>query len=153
MRVEMPSSAAMLIVVLPLFATGTELSAAAAEKLPEGNAGIAAKYPGDKGIDKAPAVLFADDFERCSSVADLRNQWDVLINEAHLSITEMPRKGGSGKALAMTIPQRDAPLATGVANLLTDTQHVLFLRWYVKFDGGWSVPSRSVHNGASISSK
>ena len=53
----------------------------------------------------------------------------------------------------MTIPKRDAPLATGVSKLLSETRDVLFLRWYMKFDEGWSVPGGSVHNGASISTK
>ena len=148
---------AAILVALASFATAADPSAEKHEelkKLPEGNAGIAARYPGDKGIDKAPAVLFADDFERCSSVADLRRKWDVLTHEANLGIAEgAGNKRGRGKSLLMTIPKQDAPLATGVAKLLADTRDVLFLRWYVKFDGGWSVPSGSVHNGASISSK
>ena len=37
-------------------------TSAVAQKPPEGP-GLAAKYPGDKGIAKDPAVLFADDFE------------------------------------------------------------------------------------------
>ena len=40
------------------------------EKLPEG-AGLSAKYPGDVGIVKDPAVLFTDDFES----GDLK-RWD-----------------------------------------------------------------------------
>jgi hypothetical protein len=31
--------------------------------LPQGNNGIAARYPGDEGIEKDPAVVFHDDFE------------------------------------------------------------------------------------------
>jgi hypothetical protein len=33
------------------------------DPLPEGEAGIAAKYPGDAGIEKDHAVTFAHDFE------------------------------------------------------------------------------------------
>jgi len=153
MRNEMQTLAAMLV-ALPLFAAGTNASAEKGEQLPEGNAGIAAKYPGDKGIDKARAVLFADDFEGCSSVADLRRKWDVLINETHLGVTDgASSRNGRGRSLSMTIPKQDAPLDTGVAKLLTNTQDIVFLRWYEKFDGGWFVPGGSVHNGASISSK
>jgi hypothetical protein len=53
----------------------------------------------------------------------------------------------------MTIPQQEAPIATGVAKTLAHTQNILFLRWYQKFDRGWFVPSGSVHNGGSISSR
>ncbi len=145
---------AAIAMALFLFVAGADSSAEKHVTLPEGNAGIAAKYPGDKGIDKDPAVLFADDFERTSSVADLRKKWDVLTHNANLSIHEgAGHKHGGGKSLLMTIPKQDAPLATGVAELLTDTQDILFLRWYMKFDDGWSVPGGSVHNGASISAK
>ena len=60
-------AAVLLLAALP--AAGGE-AAAKLEKLPEGHAGIAARYPGDRGIGKDPAVIFADDFEACSSAAD-----------------------------------------------------------------------------------
>ena len=121
---------------------------------PEGTVGIAGKYPGDKGIEKDPGVVFADDFEGCSSVADLRPKWNVLINQTHLSIAgEEDGRSRRGKSLIMTIPQQEVPLATGVSKLLAHPQNVLFLRWYQKFDAGWFVPDGSVHNGGVISSK
>jgi hypothetical protein len=142
-----------LLVALPLLAASTHASPGYGP-LPEGDTGIAAKYPGDRGIDKAPAVLFADDFESDSSVADLRTKWDVLINESNLSIADgADSERGRGKSLLLTIPKRETPLATGVAKLLAPTQNVLFLRWYVKFDRGWFVPGASVHNGSTMSSQ
>lgn len=144
---------AAIVAVLTLFGAGTPAYAGMGDPLPEGGAGIAAKYPGDKGIEKAPGVLFADDFERCSSIEDLSPKWDVLTNKTHLSIAEASvNRAGRGKSLAMTIPQQDVPLATGVAKELVHTQQVLFLRWYQKFDAGWFVPTASVHNGGSIAS-
>src|SRR5213592_2091639 len=44
-----------------------QLTLAAAQALPEGNTGIAAKYPGDSGIASDPSVIFAEDFESYSS--------------------------------------------------------------------------------------
>jgi hypothetical protein len=146
-------AAAALWVAVPLWGAWTHAFAEDGEPLPEGGAGIAAGYPGDKGIEKAPAVLFADDFERCSTIADLSPRWDVLINQTHLSIADATgNRPGRGKSLLMTIPRQDVPLATGVARLLPHTQTVLFLRWYQKFDAGWFVPTASVHNGGSIAS-
>lgn len=143
-----------ILVVLPFFATGEVSSAGQLGELPEGNTGIAAKYPGDKGINRDPAVLFADDFDEYTSVADLRKKWDVLTNEAYLDIAEGSSGViGEGRFLLMTIPKRSAPLATGVARLLPHARDMLFLRWYMKFDDGWSIPDGSVHNGASISAK
>ena len=143
-----------ILVALPLLGAGNNAFAEKGEQPPEGGAGIAAKYPGDKGIEKAPAVLFAEDFGSCSSIADLRPKWDVLTNETHLSIADAAgNRTGRGRSLLMTIPQQEVPLATGVSKLLAHTQNVLFLRWYQKFDSGWFVPGGSVHNGGSISSR
>jgi hypothetical protein len=52
---------------------------AAEDKLPEGDAGIAAKYPGDKGLAADPRVLLADDFE--SGAID-KAKWPSVSNEA-----------------------------------------------------------------------
>ncbi len=143
-----------ILVSLPLFTPGLGSAAENNEKLPEGDSGIAAKYSGDKGIAKDPDVLFADDFEQSLSVSDLRKKWDVLINKANLRIVEgAGKKHGGERSLLMSIPKQKAPLATGVAKQLSNTQDILFMRWYMKFDSSWSVLNGSVHNGASISSK
>lgn len=139
---------------LVLIALHVHTALDAQEKLPEGNNGIAAKYPGDKGIAEAPGVLFTDDFEKSVSVSDLDQKWDVLINSANLSIDKGAERKHSGeRSLLMTIPKQTTPLATGVAKLLPETQDTLFLRWYMKFDSHWSIPGGSVHNGGSISSR
>jgi hypothetical protein len=144
----------VILIALPLFGAAPNAFADTSEQLPEGGVGIAAKYPGDKGIEKAPGVLFADDFESCSSIADLSPKWDVLTNKTHLSIADAAdNRPGRGKSLMMTMPQQAIPLATGVSKLLTHTQNILFMRWYQKFDRGWFVPDGSVHNGGSISSR
>jgi len=141
---------AVLLVAAPLFAAegGGKL-----DKLPEGDAGIAAKYPADKGIERDPAVILADGFEDCFSAADLRKKWDVLVHDRNMSIANESANKNGRRSLLLTIPKRTSPLATGVSKLLEKTQDVLFLRWYTRFDSGWFVPSGSVHNGGSISSK
>ena len=119
--------------------------------LPEGD-GIAAKYPGDLGIEKDPAVILADGFEDCSSPADLRGKWDFLFHDANMRITEEPADvHGGKKALQFTVPQQRAALAIGVDKELASEQDALFLRWYAKFEKGYFVRGGSVHNGGSIS--
>jgi len=147
-------SAMAVLGALPMFAAAAGSVPETFPKLPEGDTGIAAHYPGDQGIESDPAVVFADDFESYSSVADLRRKWDVLIHEGNLSISDETDHGLSGaRSLLLSIPQQTAPLATGVNKVLSETLEVLFLRWYQKFDGGWMVPGGSVHNGGSISAK
>jgi hypothetical protein len=142
------------VLALPALPAGGGEAAAKLEKLPEGHAGLAARYPGDRGIGKDPAVIFADDFEGCSSAADLGKKWDVLIHEANLSIAgESANANGGKRSLLITLPRRGEPLAAGVDRTLAGTRDALFLRWYMKFDAGWLIKGGSVHNGASISSR
>jgi len=139
---------------LPMIAAAAHSLLEEFPKLPEGDAGIAVRYSGDRGIESDPAVVFADDFEGYFSVTDLRRRWDVRIHEENLSISNEVDHGlGGEKSLLLTNPQQPAPLATGVDKLLTNAREVLFLRWYQKFDEDWMVPGGSVHNGGSISAK
>jgi hypothetical protein len=143
-----------LLVVFRLSAIAAEPSTVKLEKLPEGKAGLAAKYPGDKGVAQDPAVLFAEDFENCSSIVDIKKKWDNVVHESNLSIAEgASHELGGRKCLLMTIPKQNEPLATGMNKSLKKRQEILFLRWYMKFDDGWLVPGGSVHNGGTISSK
>ena len=141
--------AVCLLVALPV--AGGEGSAV--PSLPEGQTGIAAKYPGDAGIGKDPAVLFHDDFEDCRTPADVSKKWDVMYNGEHVSITEEPANvSGGGRAMEMTVPQQTQSLSVDVGRNLAKTQDVLFLRFYTKFQKGFDVPPHtSSHNGGSIS--
>ncbi|HEY1794037.1 MAG TPA: hypothetical protein VGG34_14070 [Opitutaceae bacterium] len=150
MRRVLVAAPVALLLALP----GTRVLAGSHDRLPAGDAGIAARHPGDKGIGKDPAVVFADDFDGCPSVGALRPKWDVLINQAQLSIADAAAsRPGRGRCLLMTIPKQEAPLATAVSKVLAPTQDVLFVRWYQRFDAGWFVPDGSVHNGGTISSR
>lgn len=136
----------------------TEVVVAQAKKagtpspLPEGDTGIAAKYPGDAGIEKDPAVLFYDGFEDCSKPADLRQKWDEVIDDRNMRITEGAANRNNGKrAVEFAAPQQEAGLSIGLHRVLKDERDVLFLRWYSKFEKGFDVPlGNSCHNGGMI---
>ena len=122
-------------------------------KLPEGD-GIAAKYPGDRGIERDPAVVFADGFENTLSPAHLRGKWNQIIHDGNMRITERAADVNGGKrALAFTVPRQEAALAIGVGKQIEKERDVLFLRWYSKFEDGFAVVDGSVHNGGSISAR
>ena len=102
--------------------------------LPEGNTGIAARYPGDAGIESDPAVVFHDGFEDCRTTADLPKKWDVIYNGEHLRITEEAADvHGAQRALEITIPKQEISLSVDVGRNLAVTRDVLFLRFYTKF--------------------
>ena len=120
--------------------------------LPEGNTGLAAKYPGDVGLEKDPAVVFHADFEDCRTTADVFRKWGVMYNGEHIGITEEPANVNSGRrALEITIPQQEISLSVDVGRDLAVTRDVLFLRFYTKFQQGYDVPRTSSHNGGTIS--
>ncbi len=49
----------------------------AAERLPQGNSGIASKYPGDVGIEKDSAVIFTEDFET-GTIEQIGQRWGAV---------------------------------------------------------------------------
>ena len=51
---------------------------AADEKLPEGDNGLAANYPGDMGIEKDRSVILADDFESHADTNAMTKRWDIV---------------------------------------------------------------------------
>jgi hypothetical protein len=108
--------------------------------LPEG-VGLSAKYPGDTGISRHPAVVFVEDFET-GTLADFGGRWSDIKN-----------KDGKVMALSEDVP----PYSPGHRSLrvtatrgLNDGGHLfrtfqsgydrLFLRFYVKFapDAGFN---------------
>ena len=125
---------------------GTEGAPPAPPALPEGGQGIAARYPGDRGIEADPAVLFHDDFES----DDLRKTWDNSFQKADLRITRDPQNvHGGTRALEFTIPKQQAELSDGVVKNLPTGQDVVFLRYYSKFEKGFDQVGSS-HNGGIL---
>jgi hypothetical protein len=153
--VNVSPSAAVLLLAWLLFAVATTGRADTPPPvLPEGNAGIAARYPGDAGIEKDPAVVLHADFEDCRTTADLTRTWDVMYGQEHMRITEEPADvNGGSRALEMTIPQQMRSLSVDVGRTLAQTRDVLFLRFYTKLQKGFDIPQTSSHNGGCISSR
>ena len=123
-----------------------------AQRLPEGNNGIASRYPGDIGIERDIAVLFSDDFESYGSASELARRWDMVSHKANLAITTSPGETYAGsKAIAMSVPKRKSEVSNNLIRRLRPGRDVLFVRYYSKFDTGFDVLGSS-HNGTSISS-
>lgn len=64
--------------------------------------GLAAKYPGDKGIAGDPHVLLAEDFER-GTMADVAKRWDDAKDKGSLAFaTGVPKRSRGRRCLAVT---------------------------------------------------
>jgi hypothetical protein len=128
-------------------------------ELPEGY-GIAAKHPGDQGIERDPAVVFADDFEATKTglmpggyrKGD-EKKWDDSWGRC--IVTDKAENVHSGKkALEMAVP-RPGPKSTGAAvqRNLEEGFDALFLRYYAKFGKDNDVFHGGAHNGGLIDAR
>jgi len=109
------------------------LAAQGAPPLPQGP-GLAAKYPGDVGIEQDPAVVLAENFEE-KTLEELHKRWDAVSN-----------KGGKVQALSGDVPPGSAGKQslrmTGTLGensgghlfkTFTPGLDTAFLRFYTKF--------------------
>jgi hypothetical protein len=146
--------ALLALVLLLLAGEGVGWAEPSLPPLPEGNTGLAARYPGDVGLERDAAVLFHADFEDCQSVSDLHRRWSNVVHEGNVRIATEPANVHSGRrAVEITMPQQHEPLAVGLDRSLAKgkEQDVLFLRFYAKLPEGFEVTRNSIHNGGSIS--
>ncbi len=117
---------------------------------PASGGGIAAKYPGDVGIEADPDVIFADSFETYGAAGELTQKWSNFFQEAQTRIVSDAQNVRLGsKALEFTLPEQDTELSNGVQKILTTELDVLYLRYYSKFDASFDVTGSS-HNGGGI---
>jgi hypothetical protein len=131
--------------------SGGAAGSSPAGDLPEGDNGIAAKYPGDVGIAADSNVIFADDFESYVQAADILKRWDNMYQNQYVAITTTAANVYAGKqALEFTLPQETAELSDATEKIVSPELDVLFLRYYSKFQPPYDVVGSS-HNGSSIS--
>ena len=128
--------------------------------LPEGY-GLSAKYPGDKGIARDPAVLFAEDFEN-GDLRALMQRWGEM-KDPHSRVmspsSDVPPASSGKYSLRMeaTLGENDGG---HLYRRLPREVDQLFLRFYVKFPkqaeyihhfvhlGGYNPPTAYPQGGA-----
>ena len=131
--------------VWALPAGGQETAKSAFPPLPEGDAGISAKYPGDVGIEKDPAVVFVDRFE------DNTDQWEFRYGDPHL--THDPENVRSGKgSLELMVDwskkMEGASTNRGLVHFFEPGFDVMHLRYYTKL--GKDTELFNGHNGPAV---
>jgi hypothetical protein len=96
--------------------------------------GIAAKYPGDVGIESDPAVIWAENFEE-GSVGAVTARYDDKKNEGGMTLVpDVPPKS-SGKASIRWVAGGTGASATDVYKKLPDHDE-LYARWYARYQKG-----------------
>ncbi len=114
-------------------ATGQERTAiqfVAHSELAQGN-GLAAEFQGDDGIQKHPAVIFADNFD----VGELGQKWDEIGNRGG-DVLQRVDETASGAPVGTHSLQVTATLGKNTGGGLTKwfaSDERLFIRFYTKF--------------------
>jgi hypothetical protein len=136
---------AALAFLWALEAGGEEKSPATLAPLSEGNAGIAAKYPGDRGIEKDPAVVFADDFETGM------DKWDSPYGKPHITHeAENVHSGQSAVEMVLEWPRKEKSFNNGLMQHFRPGFDVLFYRYYAKFGKDTELYDGGTHAGGAI---
>ncbi len=100
--------------------------------LPEGVTGIASKYPGDKGIEKDPDVIFCEKFDK-GSVADASDYWDNVKGGEIMKLSNrFPEGSADDQSLLITHVGGEGTGGHLYRRLLPGFETV-FARFYVKF--------------------
>ena len=150
-KVSMETAMAFLISCAALALTS--IAKVNAQLLPQGNSGIASRYPQDVGIMTDPAVILADNFESYGSSAGLTANWTQAHRASNIRIATEPDNFFSGaQAVEFIVPRQSAEVTNTLIKRLIPEQDVVFLRYYAKFDEGLNVLGSS-HNGSTISAR
>ena len=129
-------------------------------RLPEGSVGIAAKYPGDAGIERDPRVIFVEKFD-AGSIEAVARRWDEAKPKPIMSLSlDVPPGSADSKSLRITHVGGRGTGAHLYRRLLPGHQQI-YARFYVKFDpgcapihhfgthlGGFNPPTRWPQGGA-----
>ena len=123
---------------------------AAAEGLPEGT-GLAAKYPGDNGIENDAAVVFAENFE-IESLDSLAARWQDISNKdlKVLFLSGDVPPGSAGTRSLEVTATRGENSGGHLFKVLDPGCDRLFLRFYVKFAADYGFNHHFVSLGGAV---
>lgn len=107
----------------------------AAAPFPE--TGLAAKYPGDAGIERDPRVIFVENFEQASR-EELWKRWDTVGDKPGMSFSTETAPGSAGKQSLIMERAQGGPGAQLYRRLRNKEggwgYDRVFARYYVKID-------------------
>jgi hypothetical protein len=125
------NSSSLALILLLVTSLGAR-AAVAQPALPEGHQGLAAKYPGDVGIERDPQVLFVENFS-AATIDEVVTDWETAQETAGMSLSS-DVAAGSGDGQSLLITHRGGEGTGGqLYRRLPDGQKQVFARFYVKF--------------------
>jgi hypothetical protein len=137
----------------PKTKTSQKVETKAVDKIKKG---IAAKYPGDIGIEEHKSVVFAEDFE-AESIAEVAENWTWNNGEKdhRLSLDAIAGPDGSPgkKSLKMTILRNKGGEGSDMRKIFDKGYEQLFFRFYVKFAADYGYNHHFTSMGGHIDPK
>src|SRR4030095_14644235 len=127
---------------IALFTSGAIPSAARAQ------GGIAARYPGDAGIENDPDVILADGFEAYTSPNELLGKWSEIQGALQIATGASDVYSGS-KSLQLTLPISSTGTGQSVHKVFASGKTQLYIRAYFKYAADYYMRG-SNHNGLGI---
>jgi hypothetical protein len=102
-------------------------------RLPEGSSGIAARYPGDRGIERNPDIIFVEQFEE-DSLETVFKRWENVKGKEIMSLTTDVPDGSTGLKSLMLRHIGGEGTGGHLYRRLFPGYRQVFARFYVKFD-------------------
>ena len=100
--------------------------------LPEGDQGLAAKYPGDAGIEKDPQVVCVEMFD--GMLDQIAKRWENVKEREGLSVVADAPAGSASKTALLVTHTGGQGTGGALYRRLQPGFAQLFARFYVKFD-------------------
>ncbi len=110
------------------------------------SAGCAANYPGDAGIEKDAAVVFAENFEE-NSIPELEKRWEDTKAPEIMSFSEDIPPGSGGKHSLLFTYVGGKGTGGHLYRRLLPGYDKLYVRFYTKFDAGCAPIHHFFHIG------
>jgi len=95
--------------------------------------GIAARYPGDAGIERDSSVVFVEDFEE-ASLDELKGRWESVSSAEIMSFSDDVHPGSAGKRSLLMSHVGGRGNGGHLYRRLSPGYERLHVRFYVKFD-------------------
>ncbi|MCA9085848.1 MAG: exo-alpha-sialidase [Planctomycetaceae bacterium] len=94
--------------------------------------GIAAEYPGDRGIHNDRRVIFAENFE-ASDIDAIAKRWDTVRDREIMTLSNEVPDGSSGRQSLLMTQLAEKGTGGDLYRVLGDGHDQLFTRMYVRF--------------------
>jgi hypothetical protein len=102
-------------------------------RLPEGNTGLARRYPGDKNLERDRNVVFVERFDE-QTTADLFKRWDDIKAKPGISFSRDIAPGSADRQSMLVTHVGGQGTGSHLYRRLQPGLDHVFARFYVKFD-------------------